>query len=130
MQAEARQLDQAAAGARAAVEASGGTLGPAWSLLALVLSAQQRVSEALAVSQEGLREADTREHPQLLAIQARLLVALGTLRSPSPRHLLPVNWPLLLLCRSAWFPFAPKAEQHPVWFSTFQSQPEHEAPGS
>eukprot|EP00884_Botryococcus_braunii_P022624 jgi/Botrbrau1/9045/Bobra.0376s0021.1 len=77
LQAEARQLDEAEAGARASLQTSGGTLGPAWALLALVLSAQQRVAEALSVTQEGLREADPREHPQLLAIQARLLVALG-----------------------------------------------------
>ena len=60
-QAEARQLDAAAQCARAALTLSGGAHGPAWPLLALVLSAQQRIGAAAAVVDAGLLQAGPRQ---------------------------------------------------------------------
>ncbi|KAK9804267.1 hypothetical protein WJX72_004067 [[Myrmecia] bisecta] len=77
LQAEARQLPAALRSCRAALAASAGTHAASWALLALVLSAQQRIPMALAVADAGLAEAGPLYESLLLKIKARLHVAAG-----------------------------------------------------
>ena len=71
LQAEARQLDAAAQCARAALTLSSGAHGPAWPLLALVLSAQQRIGAAAAVVDAGLSQAGPQQEWLLRKIKVR-----------------------------------------------------------
>ena len=69
LQAEARQLPAALQHAQHALAASQGEHGPSWALLALVLSAQQELPQALAASEAGLNQAGPNHSPLLLKIK-------------------------------------------------------------
>ena len=73
MQAEARQLAAAETNCRAALKASGGCHPPAWGLLALLMSARQRIPAALAVASAALEEAGPAYEGLLLKIKVMLL---------------------------------------------------------
>ena len=74
LQAEARQLSAAETNCRAALKASGGCHSPAWALLALILSARQHISAALAVASAALEEAGPSYEGLLLKIKVQLSV--------------------------------------------------------
>lgn len=69
LQAEARQLPAALQHAQQALAASQGEHGPSWALLALVLSAQQELPQALAASEAGFSQAGPTYSPLLLKIK-------------------------------------------------------------
>jgi hypothetical protein len=73
-QAEARLLPQAARSCRAALAASEGTSGPAWALLALVMSALRRASAAHAAVEAGLAAAGPDWEWLLVKIKARAVL--------------------------------------------------------
>ena len=69
LQAEARQLPAALQHAQQALAVSQGEHGPSWALLALVLSAQQELPQALAASEAGLSQAGPTHSPLLLKLK-------------------------------------------------------------
>ncbi|KAA6422731.1 MAG: hypothetical protein FRX49_07266 [Trebouxia sp. A1-2] len=69
VQAEGRQLPAAETNCRAALKASGGCHPPSWALLALVLSARQHITAALAVAAAALEEAGPAYEGLLLKIK-------------------------------------------------------------
>lgn len=70
-QAEARQLAAAETNCKAALKASGGCHPLSWALLALLLSARQRIPAALAVAAAALEEAGPAYEGLLLKIKVQ-----------------------------------------------------------
>ncbi|XP_010941503.1 protein NPG1 [Elaeis guineensis] len=73
--AEQRNMNAALRCAKEFIDATGGSISKGWRLLALVLSAQQRYSEAEVVTDAALDETAKWEQGPLLRIKAKLKVA-------------------------------------------------------
>ncbi|CAI9113525.1 OLC1v1014141C4 [Oldenlandia corymbosa var. corymbosa] len=73
--AEHRNLNAALRYARQYIDATGGSVLKGWRLLALVLSAQQRYSEAIVVIDAALEETGKWDQGQLLRMKAKLQIS-------------------------------------------------------
>ncbi|CAL1394251.1 unnamed protein product [Linum trigynum] len=73
--AEQRNLSVALRYAKKYIDATGGSMSKGWRLLALILSAQQRFSEAAVVTDAALDETAKWEQGPLLRLKAKLKVA-------------------------------------------------------